>query len=188
MNADSNQAGAIEHIQFVMLRPHLRDLPPVELPEGFRIRTFRDGDIANWSRIETSVDEFPNEERAEVYFEREFGPQIDLMSDRSFMLETSAGEAIGTTTAWMGVFQGESMGKIHWVAIDPAYQGRGLARPLLATAMHRLAQDHERAFLGTQTTSYRAVGLYLKYGFEPVLVTEKDRRAWAIVEALLANR
>ena len=171
-----------------MLRPHLSDLPPIELPEGFRIRTFREGDIANWSRIETSVDEFPTQEHAENYFEREFGPQIELMSNRSFMLETSAGKAIGTTTAWMGAFQGETMGKIHWVAIDPAYQGKGLARPLLATAMHRLAQDHQRAFLETQTTSYRAVGLYLKYGFAPVIETESDRRAWGIVETLLAVR
>jgi ribosomal protein S18 acetylase RimI-like enzyme len=88
----------------------------------------------------------------------------------------------------MGTFEGELIGMIHWVAIEPAYQGRGLAKPLLATALQRLAQDHQRAFLGTQTTSYRAVGLYLKYGFVPVITTDSDRRAWAIVEALLANR
>ena len=188
MRSDASSVGRIEHIEFTMIRHDLNDLPPVELPEGFRIRTFREGDIANWCRIETSVDEFSTIERAERYFQEEFGPRIDLMANRSFMLETSDGEAIGTTTAWMGTFEGELIGMIHWVAIDPHYQGRGLAKPLLATAMHRLAQDHERAFLGTQTTSYRAVGLYLKYGFEPVLLTEKDRRAWAIVEALLANR
>src|SRR6478609_7887702 len=188
MAFDPNGVGEIEHIQFVMFRPHLNDLPPIELPEGFLIRTFREGDIANWSQIETSVDEFPAVERAERYFEGEFGPQMVLMSDRSFMLETLAGEAIGTTTAWMGAFRGEPMGKIHWVAIDPAYQGNGLAKPLVATALHRLARDHQRAYLDTQTTSYRAVGLYLKYGFEPVIETETDRRAWTIVESLLAGR
>src|SRR5215217_418135 len=188
MSSDGNRAGEIEHIQFVMIRQHLNDLPPVELPEGFGIRTFREGDIANWCRIETSVDEFSVVEHAERYFEREFGPQIELMSNRSFMLETSGGEAIGTTTAWMGAFQGEPMGKIHWVAIEPAYQGKGLAKPLVAMAMHRLGEDHQRAYLDTQTTSYRAVGLYLKYGFEPVIETESDRRAWAIVESLLAAR
>jgi len=119
MAFDPNGVGEIEHIQFVMFRPHLNDLPPIELPEGFLIRTFREGDIANWSRIETSVDEFPAVERAERYFEGEFGPQMVLMSDRSFMLETLAGEAIGTTTAWMGTFRGEPMGKIHWVRLIP---------------------------------------------------------------------
>ena len=188
MGNDANHAGEIEYIPIVMYRPHLNDLPPVVLPEGFRIRTFRYGDIANWSRIETAVGEFPTEQHAERYFEREFGPQIDLMSDRSFMLETADGEAIGTTTAWMGTFQGEPMGKIHWVAIEPAYQGRGLAKPLLATALHRLALDHQRAYLETQTTSYRAVGLYLKFGFEPVIETESDRRAWEIVKTLLTVR
>ncbi len=178
----------IEHIEFTMIRRDLNDLPPVELPEGFRIRTFRDGDIANWCRIETSVDEFSTIENAERYFDREFGPQIEFMGDRSFMLETINGEAIGTTTAWMGTLDGEMVGLIHWVAIEPDYQGRGLAKPLLATAMHRLAQDHQRAFLSTQTTSYRAVGLYLKFGFEPVLATDSDCRAWAIVEKLLARR
>jgi len=28
----------------------------------------------------------------------------------------------------------------------------------------------------------------LKYGFEPVIETETDRRAWTIVESLLAGR
>ena len=188
MSSHTSAADQIEHIEFTMIRRDLNEIPPVNLPEGFRIRTFRDGDIANWCRIETSVDEFSTIENAERYFDREFGPHIELMADRSFMLETSDGEAIGTTTAWMGTFQGEPVGKIHWVAIDPAYQGLGLAKPLLASAMHRLASEHPRAYLETQTTSYRAVGLYLKYGFEPVLETESDRRAWAIVEALLANR
>ncbi len=188
MGSNASEVDRIEHIEFTMIRHDLNDIPPVELPEGYRIRTFRDGDIANWCRIETSVDEFPTIEKAERYFEREFGPQIELMGDRSFMLETSGGEAIGTTTAWMGTFEGDLIGLIHWVAIDPDYQGRGLAKPLLATALHRLARDHQRAFLGTQTTSYRAVGLYLKFGFEPVLETDTDRRAWAIVETLLAGR
>jgi ribosomal protein S18 acetylase RimI-like enzyme len=188
MGSDLDRADPIEHIQFVMLRPHLRDLPPVDLPEGYRIRTFREGDIPNWCRIETSVDEFSAVEHAERYFEREFVPKIELMSDRSFMLETNDGKAIGTTTAWMGAFRGEPMGKIHWVAIEPAHQGKGLAKPLVAMAMQRLAKDHQRAYLDTQTTSYRAVGLYLKYGFEPVIETESDRRAWEIVESLLAGR
>jgi ribosomal protein S18 acetylase RimI-like enzyme len=188
MGSDGSAVDQIEHIEFKMVRRDLNDIPPVTLPEGYHIRSFRDGDIANWCRIETSVDEFSTIERAERYFDREFGPQIELMGDRSFMLETSDGVAIGTTTAWFGTLDGELMGKIHWVAIDPAYQGRGLAKPLLATALHRLVRDHQRAFLETQTTSYRAVGLYLKYGFEPVLESETDRRAWAIVEDLLGER
>src|SRR6187551_2884915 len=153
MGSDASGNNPIEHIVFLMIRHDLNEIPPVELPEGFRIRTFRDGDIANWCRIETSVDEFSTIEQAERYFDREFHPQIELMYDRSFMLETSDGTAIGTTTAWMGTFYGELTGMIHWVAIEPNYQGRGLAKPLLATAMHRLAQDHGSAFLSTQTTS-----------------------------------
>ena len=110
MGSNASEVDRIEHIEFTMIRHDLNDIPPVELPEGYRIRTFRDGDIANWCRIETSVDEFPTIEKAERYFEREFGPRIELMGDRSFMLETSGGEAIGTTTAWMGTFEGDLIG------------------------------------------------------------------------------
>ena len=178
---------SIEHIEFAMVRPHLRDIPAATLPAGYNIRLFRHGDEEAWRRIEIAVGEFSSDDRAHAQFEREFGAHLDEMTTRCFFLETAEGETVGTTTAWMGEFQGDVIGRIHWVAIVPEHQGRGLSKPLLSTALDRLAQEHDRAYLTTQTTSYRAAGLYASYGFEPVIETEAHLRAWALVQSLLAR-
>lgn len=177
----------IEHIEFAMVRPNLRDIPVAALPPGYNIRLFRPGDEEAWRRIEMAVGEFSSDDRARQQFSREFGARLDAMASRCYFLETAEGEAVGTTTAWMGEFQGDLIGRIHWVAIAPEHQGRGLSKPLLSTALERLAQEHDRAYLTTQTTSYRAVGLYASYGFEPVIETDSHRRAWALVQSLLAH-
>jgi ribosomal protein S18 acetylase RimI-like enzyme len=179
---------SVEHIELVMFRPHLEDIPQAELPSGFSLRRFRDGDRSNWARIETAVGEFSSVEDAEAGFDREFGAHISEMPRRSLVLEADGAGAIGTTTAWWGGFRGETIGMIHWVAIDPAYQGRGLSKPLLSAAMELLATLHTSAFLGTQTWSWRAIGLYQSYGFQRVIETEEHRRGWAIVDARLARR
>jgi hypothetical protein len=51
--------------------------------------------------------------------------------------------------------------------------------------MRRLAQSHERAWLRTQTISYRAVDLYLNYGFAPYPRQPEDEEGWRIIEKLL---
>lgn len=99
------------------------------------------------------------------------------MEERCFFLETDAGRVIGTATAWHHPsFHGARYGRLHWVAIHPEFQGRKLAKPLVGAAMRRLAELHRRAYLTTQTTSWKAVKIYLDFGFEPLAETPRWRR------------
>ena len=67
-------------------------------------------------------------------------------------------------------------GRIHWVGIIPAFQGQGLSKPLLSAALARLTLDYRRAYLTTETTSYREINLYLSFGFMPdVTVTGTEK-------------
>jgi ribosomal protein S18 acetylase RimI-like enzyme len=179
---------SVDHIELVMYRPDLENVPWFELPEGFSLRHYRDGDRAHWARIETNVGEFSTIERAEAVFDREFGANLEAMPERSLVLEADGSGPIGTTTAWWGDFRGERIGMIHWVAIVEEFHGRGLAKPLLSAAMQLLARFHTSAFLGTQTESWRAIGLYQSFGFERVIETDAHRRGWAIVDERLAGR
>ena len=43
--------------QLILHRPDLLDLPRVEIPAGYEIRTFREGDEAAWNLI--TVEAFP---------------------------------------------------------------------------------------------------------------------------------
>lgn len=176
----------VEHIEFVMVRDDLNGIPDAELPDGFRIRPFRPGDERHWAEIEMQAGEFTTIDRALTYFAGEFGPHPDELRERMLLLESDTEGPIGTTSAWFGEHAGRTLGRIHWVAVIPAFHGRGLSKPLLAAAMRILAQHHHSAFLTTQTTSWRAVGLYVQFGFRPLLGTPDAERAWAIVEQRLA--
>ena len=174
-------------IPLTMTRSNMAGLPDYGLPGGYSVRSFEPGDEATWTRIEMAAGEFPNEAAAAALFQEEFGPEPDRLPGRMLFLEHDEFGSIGTTTAWDGVWAGERQGRIHWVAIDPAHQGRGLARPLLSAAMNRIAADFDRAYLTTETTSYRGINLYLSFGFEPVVATALDREGWAIVEEVLGR-
>lgn len=60
-------------------------------------------------------------------------------------------------------------GRLHWLAIHPDWQGRGLAKPLISAALTLLAQHHDSAYLMTQIERQAAIHLYQKFGFEPVI-------------------
>jgi ribosomal protein S18 acetylase RimI-like enzyme len=175
----------MKYIPLVMVRDHMDGIPAFACPPGCTIRTFVRGDEQRWARIEWLAGEFPDQEQALRQFTSEYGPYLSLLEDRGFFLEDSHGEAIGTATAWHNDFEGEERGRVSWVGIVPAYQGHGLAKPLLSAVMARLARDYRKAYLTTQTTSYRAINLYLNFGFEPYPVRPSCAEGWALMEEVL---
>lgn len=99
-----------------------------------------------------------------------------------------AGEAIGTATAWFDTYRGQLYGLVHWVAIIPQQQGRGLAKPLLTAVCNRLRDlHHQGAYLITGTVRIPAIKLYLKFGFVPDIKSEQDAEAWRSIQAKLGN-
>lgn len=181
----------MEYIPVAMIRPHLEDLPRFPLPGGYRIRLYRRGDETHWAAIESAAGEFQTPEAALTHFRSEFGARLDDMEQRCCLLETEGGRVIGTATAWYDDGQPpwadirppgwHGDGRLHWVAIHPDFQGRGLGKPLVTAAMHRLAQFHARAFLTTQTTSWIAIRIYLDFGFQPFLFSPDCPRAWKLI-------
>jgi ribosomal protein S18 acetylase RimI-like enzyme len=178
---------SVEHIELTMYRANLRDIPVAQLPPGYSLRHYRDGDREHWASIEMSAGEFSTLEQARSKFDREFGDHLGDAEQRMLFLEADGVGPIGTTTAWWGEFRGETIGMIHWVAIKAEFHGRGLAKPLLAAALSLMTQFHSSAHLHTQTHSWRAIGLYEKFGFLRVDETEEEHRGWAIVDECLGR-
>ncbi|MEF3330954.1 GNAT family N-acetyltransferase [Oceanobacillus oncorhynchi] len=180
----------MKHIPLNMLRKNLSDIPQFSLPDGYSIRFYEKGDERHWAKIETSVDEFKEEAAALAYFEKEFGLFTDEMTKRCLFVENEDGEEIATTTAWHGDLRGdgEISGRIHWVGVTPAYQGKKLAKPLMTAAMNTLAEYHSKAYLTTQTTSFQAINMYLNYGFEPYLMEPTCEEGWRLMEQKLERK
>ena len=143
--------------------------PVYKLPENFTFRMYQDGMEHDWARIEASVGEFADEGSALTYFKKEFLADKDSLCKRMIFALDETSRPVGTITAWYGDMFGDARPKLHWFAVTPEAQGRGLAKPLLTRCMEVfLANDgNTRSYLGFQTWSYKAARLYAHFGYSP---------------------
>lgn len=150
-----------------MIRPTMDNLPTWRLPEGYRFRSYREGDIAVWLALHHDAEPLFRVEAR--HFDESFGAHRNALADRMFFVQTAGGEDVGTITAWWeDDWNGRgAWGRIHWVVVATAHQRRGLAKPMTAHALHRIAQDHSRTMLGTDTRRPWAIKTYLDCGFVP---------------------
>jgi len=176
------------HTPLTMLREDLENIPEFDLQAGYTIRPYRPGDEAHWLRIHLLAD--PENQFKPDTFKQQFGSDARILAQRQFYLLDPAQSVIGTATAWFNEdFDGERIGRVHWVAIVPDSQGRGLSRPLMTTACRRLRElGHNKAYLTTSAARTAAIHLYLRFGFTPLIRTEVERTAWAqIISARNSN-
>lgn len=168
-----------------MVRPHLNDLPDFSLSQEFSLRFYRPGDEENWFRIQSAAD--LHSDISHELFAKDFGSNLALLSERQFFLVDNEGTAIGTATAWFNNhFPDGSYGRVHWVAIIPEFQGRGLSKPLMTAVCKRLRElGHERAYLSTSTERLKAIKLYLRFGFVPWIKSPEQRTAWEKLKGVL---
>ena len=171
-------SGAIRNMRVHMVRENLESIPEFALPMPFSLRWYRPGDEAHWRRIHLLADR--DNEITPALFGRRFGSDSALLARRQCYLLDERGEAIGTATAWFNDnFEGARFGRVHYVAIVPEYQGRGLSRPLMTAICQRLRElGHDRAYLSTATTRIEAIKVYLRFGFVPLVRNEEEAAAW----------
>ena len=138
------------------------------LPEGFRFVPFVSGDEKDWAEIETSVGEFDRAVDALVYFQNDYLPFKGELERRCVFIEDKAGRKIATSTVWWCYTGLRRDPWIHWVAVNPEYQGQGIGKALLSECMRKLLEiEGDRdSYLHTQTWSYKAINIYRKMGFE----------------------
>lgn len=154
------------------LDPPIRTKAP-ELPAGYSLRLYQPGDEGHWARIETSVLEFPSEERAAAYYAERFLPYPDELARRCVFAVDARGVPVATATAWWVGEDAERRACLHWVAVCPAHQGRGLGKAVAIKALSLFSGCGETGpvYLHTQTWSHTAVRMYASLGFR-MLKTE----------------
>jgi GNAT superfamily N-acetyltransferase len=172
----------VERIPVVMVHRALWEAPSFLLPEGYCINSFSSGDERLWAKIATAAGEFEKEEIALKHFHSEFGNREGELENRCFFLGTADQKKVGTAMAWYSDSSwGERCGRVHWVAIHPEYQGKGLGKPLVSAVLDYLKSLYSMAYLTTQTTSYKGINMYLDFGFEPYVKEGESYRGWEVL-------
>jgi GNAT superfamily N-acetyltransferase len=170
--------------EVMMVRPHLKDIPQVPFPEGFRVRPMAPDEGGLWADIWRDADA-----AARIggrLFRHQFGDDLPATRWRTFFVVDDHGVAVATISSWYNrTYKGEDYGQIHWVAVRRSHWGQGLGKAMLAYALEQMAQWHDRAYLGTQTKRLPAIKLYLNFGFLPDMDRPGAREAWREVKANL---
>jgi len=169
-----------------MERATLEDLPLSADAANCAIRGYQSGDEVAWTRIQKEADRHNTITAA--LFTREFGDSLSQLGARVLFAVVPASGLVGTAAAWWGASPTDRWGRVHWVAVQPAWQRRGIGRKLLVSVCHRLRDlGHESVFLTTSPFRLEALCLYLSLGFLPRVVEPSDWEIWHEVASKLGD-
>lgn len=157
------------------------------LPEGYSFRMFKPGDETIWVELQSKADIYTHID-LNLFF-REFVKSREELNRRMVFL-CHLDRVVGTATAWADDISGNpEVGRLHWVAIIPEYQGRGLSKPLLAFTLSLFpGLGYTSAFLLTNLVRFPAISLYLKVGFQPEVRNKEEKKAWTIIRRKTGNQ
>lgn len=172
----------------LLLERDLEHIPRIELPQGYRFVFYKPGDRDAWIDIEKSAREFINYEQGMVSWNKYYANRQEELPVRMVFIENSAGEKVATATAFYDIYGRDQSGDgwLHWVAVRREYQGKGLAKPLIAYVMNVMRElGYKHAKIPTQTTTWLACKIYLDLGFMPLPKNAvNSRNGWRIIKAL----
>lgn len=171
---------------FLMIRPDLEGLPPIEVPEGYALRTYRKGDEAAWcAMMEGQIGEGWTLEKWRQEMEEK--PQFD--PDGLFFI-VAGDESVATACAWcLPDKYGPQTGILHMVAARPDHQGKGLGRVVSLAVLHYFREKGYRdAALHTGENRPAAVRTYLSLGFRPKFRSDEEKEGWERLMRLFAER
>ena len=148
----------------------------ISLPGEFRLRTFREEDLASFRELMTAV---------------QLGQWDDATLERVRPTILRDG--------WLVIEHGDSVvasamahhrpseihpggGEVGWVASHPAHRGRGLGKAVICAAVGKLLDTgYRRSYLATDDFRLAAIGVYLELGFEPFMFEDSMVGRWTEV-------
>ena len=173
-----------QNLPVKMLRRNLDNVPDFPLPAGFTLRWFRAGDEDVWVQLQAASDQF---NRISLDLFRSEFVEPGLLANTQFYVIAQNNAPVGTATAWFKDLEGKRIGRVHWVAVLPAFQGRGLGKSVLSLCCGRLRElGYDKAYLSTSSARIPAIKLYLSFGFEPLIGNGDDKAVWSGVSRSLA--
>jgi len=160
---------AIPYYGIIMVKSDPWNYPDYLLPRGYIFSLYKDGDEKDWAELQVLLGQFDSFGEAEKYFVEEFMRYPNDLSKKCVFVRDEAGKTVGTASIWRGIQFGQELHRVHWVAVHPHHQGKGIAKALISKVLdiyNALSYKHV-VYLTSQTWSYKAIRIYLDFGFVP---------------------
>ncbi|MBN2311203.1 MAG: GNAT family N-acetyltransferase [Candidatus Hydrogenedentes bacterium] len=160
--------------QLNMEKSDLGRVPAIPVPDGYLLRTFREGDEAGIARIYAASD--LGATTAEAVREKMLGDPR-FKPERLFVIEHQ-GELVGTAAAWV-CSNDPSIGYLHMVGLLPGHRGKRLGAILTVAAINQnRAEGLSVQRLHTDDFREPALRLYLDLGYVPVYEDDTHPGRW----------
>ena len=151
-------------------------VPEVAMPEGWHIRSSREGDGAAWCLCCKGGALGVDEDMSEAHFVQVM-PK-DVAREDVLYIESEDGHVGGTATLWVKP-EDKTLGWVHMVGVNPDSQGKRLSAPVCAQVMRNgAARGCTHFSLLTDDFRIPAIRTYLKLGFLPVVKDEAMAQRW----------
>ncbi len=163
-------------MQLRMVRPDLDNLPQLQIPCNYSLRTYQIGDDQHWANVinnsfggrRTATDA-----RCEIMNHAIFEPE-------GLFFCTHQQQPVGTACAWRWHDPNETeIGQLHMVGVHSNHAGHRLGRCVSLAVLHHLKRrQYTCAILGTDDFRLPAIKTYLNLGFLPICVDDDQPERW----------
>jgi ribosomal protein S18 acetylase RimI-like enzyme len=158
----------------VYLVHDLENLPPLEIPDGYHATSVTPGAEMDFQKVVTRS--FREASYADWYRRIQDDPEYD---PRNFLMIRKGEIPVAVVVAWQRTFEGEKVGQLHVLAVDPDFRGQGLAQAMMLLCLIRSRErGFKRMVIVTEDDFIPAISLYLSYGAKPVYFNWFHRRRW----------
>ncbi len=162
-------------MQLRMLRPNLENLPTIEIPNDYKLRTYQEGDDAHWAKI-INASFGSNRTAKDTHNEIIDCPQFS--PDGLFFI-TQDNQPIGTACAWKKDANETEIGYLHMVGVKPNHSGHRLGKWVSLAVIHYFCdRSFKCVILETDDFRLPAVKTYLNLDFVPVFVDTDHPERW----------
>ena len=158
--------------QLVMYLKSLHNLPALNIPEGYELRSFIPGDEKEWENIINASFRYQSDFVKEIISKEYFKPaRVKFIC--------WGNKPVATATAWESKDYSKEAGYLHMVGVLPEYTGKKLGYHVSLAALYEMASEGKKSAV-LQTDDFRipAIKTYWNLGFKPMLVHENQVKRW----------
>lgn len=164
----------------MVLKDYIKE--DIEFDKKYHFELYNDKHKEKWINLLVKVDEFENHEAAESYFDNTFLNNEETYENMLFIMEND--DVVGTCSYWEGYHFKERRYRLHWMAVDPAHQGKRLAKVLLhkVIELYKNRGIDKPLYLSTSDKNLIAIIMYKSVGFKPLIQNEIDKDNWEYID------